>query len=205
MQDTHPEVPFERYADDVIVHCRTEAQAEVMQRSIEARLARCRLRVHPQKTRIAYCKDSNRLESHSVQSFDFLGFTFRPRLARNRRGVFFVSFSPAVSRRAAMALRQELRQSYGVPRRTGMDLDGLAGLLNPMLRGWIRYYGAFRRSALYAILRSVDRALVLWAMRKYKRFKRAPFKADQWLSRVRARQPLLFAHWALAKGSNATG
>jgi RNA-directed DNA polymerase len=176
-----------------------------MQRSIEARLARCRLRVHPQKTRIAYCKDSNRLESHSVQSFDFLGFTFRPRLARNRRGVFFVSFSPAVSRRAATALRQELRRSYGVPRRTGMDLDGLARLLNPMLRGWIRYYGAFRRSALYAILRSVDRSLVLWAMRKYKRFKRAPFKADQWLNRVRARQPLLFAHWALAKGSNATG
>ena len=106
MQNRHPEVPFERYADDVIVHCRTEAQAKVLQRSIEARLARCRLRVHPQKTRIAYCKDSNRLESHSVQSFDFLGFTFRPRLARNRRGVFFVSFSPAVSRRAATALRQ---------------------------------------------------------------------------------------------------
>jgi RNA-directed DNA polymerase len=149
MQDTHPEVPFERYADDVIVHCRTQAQAEVLRRSIEARLARCRLRVHPQKTRIAYCKDSNRRESHSVQSFDFLGFTFRPRLARNRRGVFFVSFSPAVSRRAATALRQELRRSYGVPRRTGTDLDGLARLLNPMLRGWIRYYAAFRPSALH--------------------------------------------------------
>ncbi len=86
-----------------------------------------------------------------------------------------------------------------------MDLDGLAGLLNPMLRGWIRYYGAFRRSALYAILRSVDRALVLWAMRKYKRFKRAPLKADRWLSRVSAGQPLLFAHWAFAKELVATG
>jgi len=199
MQNRHPEVPFERYADDVIVHCRTEAQAKVLQRSIEARLARCRLRVHPQKTKIAYCKDSNRLESHTVQSFDFLGFTFRPRLARNRRGVFFVSFSPAVSRRAATALRQELRRSYGVPRRTGTDLDGLAQLLNPMLRGWIRYYAAFRPSALHAILRSVDRSLVLWAMRKYKRFKRAPLKADRWLCRVRTRQPLLFAHWAFAK------
>jgi len=199
MQDTHPEVPFERYADDVIVHCRTEAQAKVLQRSIETRLARCRLRVHPQKTKIAYCKDSNRLESHSVQSFDFLGFTFRPRLARNRRGVFFVSFSPAVSRRAATALRQELRRSYGVPRRTGTDLDGLAQLLNPMLRGWIRYYAAFRPSALHAILRSVDRSLVLWAMRKHKRFKRAPLKADRWLCRVRTRQPLLFAHWAFAR------
>jgi RNA-directed DNA polymerase len=205
MQDTHPEVPFERYADDVIVHCRTQAQAEVLRRSIEARLARCRLRVHPQKTRIAYCKDSNRRESHSVQSFDFLGFTFRPRLARNRRGVFFVSFSPAVSRRAATALRQELRRSYGVPRRTGTDLDGLARLLNPMLRGWIRYYAAFRPSALHTILRSVDRSLVRWAMRKYKRFKRASLKADRWLSRVRARQPLLFAHWAFAKESSATG
>jgi len=199
MQNRHPEVPFERYADDVIVHCRTEAQAKVLQRSIETRLARCRLRVHPQKTKIAYCKDSNRLESHSVQSFDFLGFTFRPRLARNRRGVFFVSFSPAVSRRAATALRQELRRSYGIPRRTGTDLDGMAQLLNPMLRGWIRYYAAFRPSALHAILRSVDRSLVLWAMRKYKRFKRAPLKADRWLRRVRTRQPLLFAHWAFAK------
>ncbi len=205
MQETHPEVPFERYADDVIVHCRTQAQAEVMQRSIEARLARCRLRVHPQKTRIAYCKDSNRLESHSIESFDFLVFTFRQRWERNPRGVYLVSFSPAVSRRAAMALRQELRRSYGVPRRTGMDLDGLAGLLNPMLRGWILYYGAFRPSALHTILRSVDRSLVLWAMRKYKRFKQAPFKANQWLSRVRARQPLLFAHWAFARRSNATG
>jgi RNA-directed DNA polymerase len=126
-------------------------------------------------------------------------------LARNRRGAFFVSFSPAVSRRAATTLRQQLRRSWGVPRRTGMDLHGLAGLLNPMLRGWIHYYGAFRRSALHAILRSVDRALVRWAMRKYKRFKRAPLKADRWLSRVRARQPLLFAHWAFAEESGATG
>ncbi len=111
MQETHPEAPFERYTDDVIVHCRTQAQAEVLRRSIEARLTRCQLRVHPQKTRIAYCKDSNRVESHPVESFDFLGFTLRPRLARNRRGAFFVSFSPAVSRRAATTLRQQLRRS----------------------------------------------------------------------------------------------
>ena len=118
--------------------------------------------------------------------------------------MFFVSFSPAVSRRAATALRQELRRSYGVPRRTGTDLNGLARLLNPMLRGWIRYYAAFRPSALHTILRSVDRSLVLWAMRKYKRFKGASLKADRWLSRVRARQPLLFAHWAFAKESSST-
>ena len=204
MQDTHSEVPFERYADDVIVHCRSQAQAKLLLESITARLARCRLRVHPQKTRIAYCKDSNRLENHSVESFDFLGFTFRPRLARNRRGVFFVSFSPAVGRGAATLLRQRLRRSWRVPRRTGVDLEGLAELLNPMLRGWIRYYGAFRRSALFSILRSVDRALVRWAMRKYKRFKRAPLKADLWLRRVRARQPCLFAHWAFAKESVTT-
>lgn len=205
MRDVYPDVPFERYADDVIVHCRTGAQAQEVRQSIEARLTRCKLSIHPQKTKVVYCKDSNRLGSYSVESFGFLGFTFRPRLSRNRRGVYFVSFSPAISRRAATTIRQRLRRSWRVSRRTGMDLDDLARLLNPALRGWIHYYGAFRRSALYPILRSLDRALVRWAMRKYKRFKWAPLKAERWLRRVRTRQPQLFAHWCLARESAMAG
>jgi len=174
MRETYPWVPFERYADDVVVHCRSEAQAEEVRQAVVARLRRCRLEVHPEKTKIVYCKDSNRHGSYPHESFDFLGFTFRPRRSRNRDGCYFASFSPAVSGKAEVKMRQEMRRNWKISRRTDKDLTDLANMFNPILRGWISYYGAFYRSALSRVFRPLDAALVTWVMRKYKRFRGQP-------------------------------
>lgn len=197
MQQTFPRVPFERYADDIIVHCKTEQQAQTLLQAVKDRLARCKLAIHPQKTKVVYCKDSNRPRRAASESFDFLGFTFRPRRARNRRGEYFVSFSPAVSGKAAKAIRQTMRRSWRVRSRTDKSLNDLANIFNPALRGWINYYGSFCRSALYPVFRPLDRALTSWALRKYKRLKGRSRRGWKWLESAARRDPKLFAHWHL--------
>jgi RNA-directed DNA polymerase len=195
MHENHPDVPFERYADDGIVHCRSESQAHWMRAQIDARLRRCRLELHPEKTRIVCCEVADRSR---VASFDFLGFTFRPRSARARSGAIFVSFGPAISRNAAKGLRETVRRQWRLPRRTDLSLDELARMMNPALRGWIRYYGRFRRSALASVFRQLNMSLCRWTMRKYKRFKRRPRAAMAWLRRIALAQPGFFAHWELS-------
>lgn len=198
MQQQWPHVPFERYADDVIVHCATEQQAKAVLQAVKERLSRCKLEIHPQKTKIVYCKDSRRSGKADSESFDFLGFTFRGRKAQNRRtGEFFASFSPAVSGRAAKSIRQTMRREWRVRCRTDKDLTDLANMFNPILRGWINYYGTFYRSALYAVFRPLDRALVKWAARKYKRLRGHRRRANHWLVAVARHDPQLFAHWHL--------
>lgn len=199
MQEEHRDVPFERFADDVVVHCMTAKQAERMRVAIEARLERCRLEVHPQKTKVVYCKDANRPGRWQHESFDFLGYTFRPRRARNHRGQYFASFSPAVSRQAAKEMRQTIRRNWKLPRRTDKQLTDLANMFNPILRGWIQYYGRFHRSAIAKALETVNQALTTWVQRKYKTLKRHRTRAARWLGRVARRQPNLFAHWELLR------
>jgi len=198
MQREHPRVPFERYADDVLVHCRTREHAESMKQQIAARLRQCQLRLHPTKTKIVYCKDSNRSGVGENETFDFLGFTFRPRRVRAQQGQYFVSFSPAISGKAARGLRETMRRSWRLHRRTESDINVLANMINPVLRGWIQYYGNYRRSALVAVLRGLNLSLRLWTMRKFKRFKGRPRQAEQWLRRIAKREPELFVHWRLA-------
>lgn len=206
MQQHWPHVPFERFADDVIVHCATEQQAKAVLQAVKERLFRCKLELHPHKTKIVYCKDSRRSGTAASVSFDFLGFTFRRRRARNRRtGEPFASFSPAVSGKAAKVMRQTMRREWRVRRRTDKDLMDLANMFNPTLRGWINYYGNFYRSALYAVFRSLDRALVKWAVRKYKRLKGHPRRATHWLVAVARHDPRLFAHWHLLPRTATTG
>lgn len=197
MQQSFPSVPFERYADDAIVHCWTEKQAESVLLAVRQRLARCRLELHPQKTKIVYCKDSNRTGEAREQTFDFLGFTFRPRRARNRRGEYFASFSPAISRAAAKEIRQTMRRNWQIRRRTDKSLTDLANMFNPESRGWIQYYGSYCRSALHPVFRSLDHALVKWARRKFKRFRGHQRRARKWLEGIARRDPQLFAHWSL--------
>lgn len=197
MLEEHRDVPFERYADDVVVHCTTAQRAMLMRTAIEARLARCRLEVHPQKTKIVYCKDANRSGRWQHESFDFLGYTFRPRRARNHRGQYFASFSPAVSRQAAKEMRRTIRRNWVLPRRTDKELTDLANMFNPILRGWIQYYGRFHRSAVAKALETINQALTTWVQRKYKTLKRHRTRAARWLGRVARRQPKLFAHWEL--------
>jgi RNA-directed DNA polymerase len=204
MRQTHPDVPFERYADDVVVHCKTEEQARCVRQRIEARLGRCKLEAHPGKTKIVYCKDEDRQGTYPEQKFDFLGFTFRPRRSKNRWGKFFINFSPAVSNRAAKEMRQRMR-SWRLHLRSDKSIDDLARMWNPVLRGWIQYYGRFYKSALYSVFRHLNRTLKRWAMRKYKRLKRHRRRAERWLGGVARREPQMFAHWQLLGLKPAAG
>jgi RNA-directed DNA polymerase len=165
MRKTHPDVPFERYADDVVAHCKSEKQAKQILDSIRKRLKRCHLELHPEKTKVVYCKDEKRKGRYHHEKFDFLGYTFRPRRSRNRWGKFFTNFSPAVSNEAAKRMRQEMRRGR-IHMWSDVALDDVARIWNPILRGWIQYYGHFRKSALYPVLRHFNRCLVRWAMRK---------------------------------------
>ena len=191
-----PNIPFERYVDDVVVHCGSENQARHVRDAIAARLAEVGLEVHPDKTRIVYCKDDDRRDTHEVTSFTFLGYEFRPRLARNKRGTYFVSFLPAVSRQAMKAMGREIR-SWSWPKRSDKSLDDLARMFNNVVQGWINYYGRFYRSWLVRFLRRLNRLLVRWACRKYKRLHRRERRAMAWLVAIARRSPRLFAHWRL--------
>jgi len=194
MQRQYPRIPFERYADDGICHCRDKAEAERLQQAIELRFAECGLELNLQKTKVVYCKDSNRRGDYPEQKFDFLGYTFRPRLAKRHSGQFFVSFTPAISNKAAKSIRDAMRQ-WKLYRRTDRSIDELAQAINPVVRGWVNYYGSFHRSALARTFQYLNSILVKWATRKYKRLKGHKQRAWHWLRRIMHRQPRLFAHW----------
>ena len=195
MQATFPRMPFEYYADDVVVHCQTAREAEHVRSAIAKRLEQCRLEAHPDKTRIVYCKDANRSGAHAYERFDFLGFTFRPRSAVNQRtGKRFASFLPAISDKAAKAIRREVR-SWHLGRRSDKSLEDLARQVNPCARGWINYYGRFYKSAMVPTLWCIEYHLTRWVIRKFKRL-RSFSRARMWLDKVACREPQLFAHWS---------
>lgn len=194
LRKNYPAVTFERYADDAVVHCKSEAQARQVLSAITQRMAQVGLELHPDKTRIVYCKDSNRTGSYENERFNFLGYTFRPRSSKNRNGELFVSFSPAMSNDAGKAIRQQIRR-WRLNGRSDKSLLDLARSINAVVRGWINYYGRFCRSRMYPTLWHIDTYLVRWAMRKYKRLNRSPKKARKWLADVIRRSPTLFAHW----------
>jgi RNA-directed DNA polymerase len=194
MAREHPGVRFERYCDDVIVHARSEREARQLRAAIASRLADCGLELNERKTRIVYCKDSTRRGSYEHESFDFLGYTFRPRLARSKYGSSFVNFLPAVSGEARKRLGREIRR-WRLHRWSGKTLTDLARSINAIVRGWTNFYGRFYRSELVRLLRRINDYLVRWAMRKYKRLRRRPAKARRFLADVYRREPSLFAHW----------
>ena len=194
MKRNYPELPFCRYADDGIVHCRTESEAMALKGALESRYRECKLELHPGKTRIIYCKDSNRKGEYAAISFDFLGFMFRPRLAKSPSGRYFVNFSPAVSNEAGREMRQKARR-WRLHRRSDYSLEDLSRIFTPIIRGWINYYGSFYKSAMYPTLRHLNTILVRWARRKFKRLRHHLTKAVYWLGRVAQRQPELFPHW----------
>lgn len=187
-------VPFERYADDVILHCNSMQQAHVVLDAIVKRLAQVGLELNLDKTRIVYCKDSNRTGSHEHERFDFLSYSFRPRLARSRAGVNFVSFLPAVADDASKAIRSTIKR-WRLHLWSGSNLADLARSINAIVRGWCNYYGGFYPSELHRSLRLINEYLVRWAMRKYKRLRGRPRRARSLLASVARRQPALFAHW----------
>jgi RNA-directed DNA polymerase len=197
MQREYPARPFERYADDVIIHCDSEGQARQLLGALQQRFAECKLELHPQKTKVVYCKDANRQGSYPEQKFNFLGYTFRPRKAKNRSGKLFVSFAPAVSDKAAKTMRAVMRQ-WRLHHRSDLELEDLVRKVQPVLKGWINYYGHFQPSAVRRALQTLDHFLVRWAQRKYNRLKGHNWRAWFWLRRLRSRHPNLFPHWQLA-------
>jgi RNA-directed DNA polymerase len=197
MQRTFPSVRFERYADDALVHCKSEQQAKQVLEAIRGRFEQCGLELHPVKTQIVYCKDDDRPGEYERVTFDFLGFTFQPRRAKNRWGKFFVSFLPAMSTKAAKAIRTTIRTWRMASTRSNQRLEDLARLTNPPVRGWMNYYGRFYRSKCVQTLRHLNGALAAWARRKYKRFRRRERASMHWLGRVARRDRELFVLWQL--------
>lgn len=195
MGRTFPGVLWCRYADDGLIHCKTEAQAQAILAALASRFAECGLELHPDKTRIVYCKDGSRKGKYPNTKFDFLGYTFRPRTVRNRkRNSVFVSFTPAVSSEACTAMRQETRRR-NFRNRSDLSLEDISRLHNPVLRGWLEYYGRFSPSAMYPVFRHFNNTLVAWARRKYRRLQRHKTRASIFVEKISERQPRLFVHW----------
>ncbi len=195
MGKSFPGVLWCRYADDGLVHCKTEQEAQAIKAKLTARFAKCGLEMHPTKTKIVYCKDGSRKGKYPNTKFDFLGYTFCRRPAKNRkRNTMFSNFSPAVSKSALNAMRAETRRR-DIRNRTDLSLAEISQVYNPVLRGWLQYYGRYYPSALYPMLRHFNLSLVAWAMRKYKRLKGHKTRAAIFLERIVEREPQLFAHW----------
>jgi RNA-directed DNA polymerase len=200
MKKQFPAVKFERFADDILTHCSSRKQAEKVLEAIRTRLKECGLELHPDKTKIVYCKDKDRKGSYEHESFNFLGYTFRPRSAKNKMGNIFVGFSPAISNEAATRIKKEIR-SWKIHLRSDKNITDLAKMFNAQVQGWVNYYGRYYKSAMYPSLRNMERYLTRWVTRKYKRYKGHKQRAKEWLGRVRKREPKLFVHWRLGLGS----
>jgi RNA-directed DNA polymerase len=192
----YPDCPFERYADDCVIHCGTREQVEKLKEAIGERLKACGLEMHPDKTKIVYCKDEDRNKCHPNVSFDFLGYTFRSRKSRNRQGKYFTGFLPAVSDKARKGIREKVRE-WKLPGRSGSDASTLAMEINPVLMGWINYYGRYYKSELQDVLGYVNLILKKWARQKYKKLHSRKTKAREWVVKLYGRAPYLFAHWRI--------
>lgn len=204
MLECLPGLPFERYADDVIIHCKTFKQAQFVLNQVEKRLKEFKLELHPDKTRIAYCKNSNRKEKYEVVSFDFLGFTFKPRKAVSKKGDVFTSFGPGISRKSRSRFFSKLR-TFNIRKRTGSEPEDLAAELNPFVRGFHNYFQRYRPSELSKLYAKLNLQLVKWATRTYKRFKSSRRKARKWLGLLYEANPNLFVHWQIGNSPRLKG
>jgi group II intron reverse transcriptase/maturase len=194
MQREHPRNPFARYCDDAVAHCRSESEATVLLAAIAGRLQGCMLEMHPEKSGVVYCKDSNRRKEYPRIQFTFLGYTFRPRRAHVRNGKDWTAFLPAVSAAAILRMNSQIRE-WKLPRQTSVGLNELAKRFNATLSGWLNYYGHFYKSAMQRVFDHFDRRLLSWARRKYRKLARRPRRSQRWLQKMVNRQPRLFIHW----------
>lgn len=197
MQRNHYGKPWCRYADDGLVHCRTQGEALELMKALEKRFMECGLQLHPEKTKIVYCKDGSRKGRYQNTAFDFLGYTFRARVCKNsRRNTLFNNFTPAVSKSALKSMRAATRKS-NLRNRTDLSLQDIARWYNPILQGWINYYGKYRISALYPLFRHFNKTLIAWSERKYRRFRHRKTWAAKFLEKIARENPQIFAHWRI--------
>jgi len=191
-----PEIKMVRYADDMIIHCSTQREAKYLLNKVTERFKQCGLSVHPQKTKIVYCKKEGRnLKGLPVQ-FDFLGFSFRPIMTKLRKGGFFLQYDCQMSRKSKKRILKDLR-GLNIHNKTQSNLQDLAFMLNPKIRGWINYYGKIKRNSLKPVFYYLHHRIIKWILNKYKRFKRSCVLAVKWLRRITKDYPNMFYHWAL--------
>jgi len=193
----HPEIPFERYADDTICHCRTKYEAETLNAELRKRFAQCKLKLNEEKTKIVYCKDNRRRGYHDQISFDFLGYTFRPRKTMNKaQHKAFTRFLPAISNKSKKKIKDEIR-SWNLRSKAHTPLDLIAKYTNPVIKGWMNYYGKFEPMEMKLVMMGLNVTLAQWAKAKYKHFRRKPWiVAYKWLGDIARRSPM-FYHWQL--------
>ena len=196
MATYHRNKPFARYADDAVVHCQSKEEAEKLWIELEKRLSEFGLELHPTKTRIVYCKDDYRLDEYPETKFDFLGFTFRPRKSKTKYGKYFTNFTPAVSNLAKKSMQQEIH-GWRMHLKTTKTLEDLSHLFNPILIGWVNYYGLFYKSELYCVFQNMNNTLIRWAQRKYKKLAGRKQRASGFLGKIARREPNLFIHWQM--------
>lgn len=194
MATRFPKLPFCRYADDGLVHCRSLGQANYLKGKLSERMQECGLELHLKKTDIVYCKDIHRQQEYGTIQLDFLGYTFRPRRSKDRHGRVFVNFTPGISRSSSKAIRQTVR-GWRLQLKSEKSVEDLGNMFRPEIRGWINYYCKFYPSGFSAVARHLNYALVRWAMRKFKRLRGHKTRARLWLSRIAKCQPWLFPHW----------
>lgn len=189
-------IPFERYADDVIVHTRTETEAVRALSALKERFGTCHLELHPTKTKIVYCKDKDRRADYPNTEFDFLGYTFRRLFIKDRLGRLRFNFLPAVSRKSCVNFRHKIKEMR-LHKYVGLKVEQMAEMINPSVRGWLNYFMKFCPSMVSYTMACINRRLIKWAMCKFKHLRGRSQRATQWLKGLAQREPKLFAHWAL--------
>ncbi|MDD4680969.1 MAG: group II intron reverse transcriptase/maturase [Clostridia bacterium] len=196
MERTNPQAPFERYADDAIIHCMTETEAKEILEKLKQRLEKCKLELHPTKTKIVYCKDKDRKKKYPNTEFDFLGYTFRRVFIKDRLGRLQFNFLPSVSKKSAKAFRDKIK-AMGIHSFTGSKIEMIAEMIRPIVRGWLNYFTKYNPSAVKYSIDCLNWRLVKWAMSKYKCFRGHRSRAENWLKELAKREPNMFPHWAL--------
>lgn len=193
---TNPQAPFERYADDAIIHCHTEAEAEGILKQLRQRLGECKLELHPTKTKIIYCQDKDRKKEYPNTEFDFLGYTFRRIFIKDKLGRLQFNFLPSVSKKSAKAFRDKIK-AIRLHSLTGSKIEMIAERINPVVRGWLNYFTKYNPSAVKYTIDCLNRILIKWAMCKYKKFRGHRKRAEKWLRELAKREPNMFPHWTL--------
>ena len=195
MSRNFPNNPWARFADDAVLHCKTEEEAKLILVELDKRFRSCGIELHPDKTQIIYCKDGKRRARYKTRKFDFLGYTFRSRLVKNSRdGSLFASFTPAVSTKALKAMCQKIRSS-NIRNRTELNIQDIAKMFNPILRGWIEYYGHYNKDCMSSLYWRFNRTLIMWARRKYKKLRKHKIRAAKFVQKISKQNPSLFVHW----------
>ena len=197
LEQTHPAVKYVRYADDAILHCKSKVQADYVLDNLNNRMMQCGLELHPDKTKLVYCKDYRRQGEHEHVKFDFLGYSFQPRTTKSKKtGELFLGYDCAISISSKKRIAEKMRE-LDIEHLTHRSIVGVAQYLEPFIRGWANYYGRFRLWEMNSIFQLLRRRLVKWARKRYKRYKTSLNKAYAWLERVKDQYPTLFYQWRL--------